>query len=77
MSHDKAKQICVSCRKPSGAFAECVRCRAKKRYARWKRKFFEGRKGQTLLSHYSRTTIALPLNFPTPLVWWNLSRGIL
>ena len=68
MSHDKvtrqrllrqsrkAKQICVSCRKPSGEFAECVRCRAKKRYVYWKRKFFEGRKGRTLLSHYGRTT---------------------
>ena len=64
----KAKQVCVSCREPSGSFAECVRCRAKKRYAHWKRKFFEG---------YHRTTLALPLNLPAELMGWNLSGGLM
>ena len=49
----KAKRICVRCGLPSGEFATCVRCRARRRYDHWKRKFFEGMKGDVHHAWYS------------------------
>ena len=42
------KHLCCSCGEPSGAFATCVRCRAKRRYDHWKRRFIEARKTDAL-----------------------------